>query len=81
MAKYLLATGWRRPPALNLKDLMGMLSPDTPIEQLPVLQHLHDGRVDSLSLVRQVDRQRWVLRLWPTDVRITEIDVPFLWER
>jgi hypothetical protein len=53
-----------------------MLSPDTPIERLPVLPRLHDGRVDSMRLVRQVDGQRWVLRLWPTDVRISGNDTP-----
>ena len=53
-----------------------MFSPDTPIERLPLLPRLHDGQVDSLRLVHQVDRQRWALRLWPTDVRITENDTP-----
>ncbi|MBW1722885.1 MAG: VTT domain-containing protein [Deltaproteobacteria bacterium] len=76
MAKYLLAMGWCRPPLLNLKNLLGMFSSETPIEQFPLLPRLHDGRVDSLRLVRQVDRQRWVLRLWPTDVRIQGNDTP-----
>ena len=53
-----------------------MLSPDTPIEELPVFPRLHDGRVDSLCLVRQVNGQRWVLRLWPADIRIAGNNTP-----
>jgi undecaprenyl-diphosphatase len=47
-----------------------MLSPDTPIEKLPVLPRLHDGRIDRLRLVRMAGNQLWVLRMWPTDVKI-----------
>lgn len=74
LAQYLLARDWLCPPSLSLKDLLGSLSADTPIMELAVLPRLHDGRVDSLRLVRQAGRQRWVLRLWPTDVRITGND-------
>ncbi len=70
MAENLLAKGWRRPLPLNLKSFLGMFSPDTLIEELPVLPRLHDGRVDRLRLVRRVNGQRWVLRLWPADVKI-----------
>ena len=76
LAHYLLTKGWQRPPSLNLKNFLGMLSPDTPIEKLPVLPRLHDGRIDSLRLVREADGQRWVLRLWPTDVKIPTNDTP-----
>jgi hypothetical protein len=48
---------------------MEMLSPDTPVEKLPVLPRLHDGRFDRLSLAREVNGQQWVLRLWPTEVK------------
>ncbi len=53
-----------------------MLSPDKKIEELPVLPRLHDGRFDSLILIREYNGQRWVLRLWPTDMEITENQRP-----
>jgi membrane protein DedA with SNARE-associated domain len=40
------------------------------IEELPVLPRLHDGRIDSLLLLHQTKGQQWVLRLWPTGVKI-----------
>jgi undecaprenyl-diphosphatase len=76
LARFLSTRGWQRPPAMNLKNFLGMLSPDTPVEKLPVLRRLHDGRFDRLSLVREADGQRWVLRLWPTDVKAPATDTP-----
>ena len=78
LARYLSAKGWRQPPSLNLKNFLGMLSPDTPIEKLPVLPRLHSGRVDCLRLVHQVMLQRWVLRLWPSDFEIAGGNIPLL---
>ena len=70
LAQYLSERGWQRPQSLNLKSFLEMLSPDTPIEKLPVLPRLHDGRIDRLRLVRMAGSQLWVLRMWPTDVKI-----------
>jgi undecaprenyl-diphosphatase len=76
LARYLSTKGWQSPPSLNMKSFLEMLSPDTPIEKLPVLPRLHDGRIDRLSLVRKADGQQWVLRLWPTDVKTPANDTP-----
>ena len=73
---YLLSNGWQRPPTLNGSVFLKMLSPDTKIEELPVLPRLHDGRFDSLILIREHNGQRWVLRLWPTDREILENQRP-----
>ena len=70
LAQYLLNRGWQRPQSFNLKSFLEMLSPDTPIEKLPILPRLHDGRIDRLRLVRMAGNQLWVLRMWPTDVKI-----------
>jgi hypothetical protein len=70
LAHYLLTKGWQNPPSLNLKSFLGMFSPDTPIEKLPILPRLHNGRVDRLRLVHRLKGQRWVLRLWPAAVKI-----------
>ena len=76
LARFLESTGWQRPPSLNLKNFFGMLSPDTPLEKLPVLPLLHDGRAERLRLVHQDRDRRWVLRLWPADVKIAESGIP-----
>lgn len=76
LAQYLSTKGWQHPVSLNLKNFLRMLSPDTPIDKLPVLPRLHSGRVDRLRLVRKADGQRWVLRLWLTDVKIPANDTP-----
>ena len=70
LALGLSTSGWRRPPSLDLNSFLGMFSPDTPIEKLPVLPRLHDGRVDCLRLIHLDKGQRWVLRLWPAAVTI-----------
>lgn len=69
-ARFLVSHGWQRPPSLNLRTFMGMLSPATPVAQLPVLPRLHSGRFDRLRLVHLDGKERWVLRLWTSDVRI-----------
>lgn len=76
LAQSLAAWGWQIPPALNLKNFLGMLSPDTPIENLPVLPRLHNGRVDHLRLARRNENNRWVLRLWRSDFVIAGKNIP-----
>lgn len=77
LTRYLLSKQWQTPSLLDLKDLMRTLSPDTPIAELPVLPRLHNGRIDVVRLVHPVDEtQRWVLRLWPTDLKISENGAP-----
>jgi undecaprenyl-diphosphatase len=76
LSEYLLTNGWHRPPSLNLKNFLSMFSPDIPIEELPVLPRLHDGRIDSLRLFHQTKGQQWVLRLWPSGVKIAGNSTP-----
>lgn len=77
LARYLLSKQWQTPSPLDLKDFLRMLSPDTPIGELPVLPRLHNGRIDIVRLVRPMDEtHRWVLRLWLTDFKISENGAP-----
>ncbi|MHB1349738.1 MAG: bifunctional DedA family/phosphatase PAP2 family protein [Desulfobulbaceae bacterium] len=77
LTRYLLSKQWQTPSPLDLKDLLRMLAPDTPIGELPVLSRLHNGRIDVVRLVQPVDEtHRWVLRLWPTDLKISENGAP-----
>ena len=77
LAGYLLSKQWQQPPPLHITAFLGMLSPEMSIERLPVLARLHNGRIDALRLLQPVDdTQRWVLRLWPTDMKLSGNGVP-----
>jgi membrane protein DedA with SNARE-associated domain/membrane-associated phospholipid phosphatase len=76
LARILSAAGWQDAPLLTVKALLGMLSPDTPLQALPVLPRLHSGRVDELRLIRMDRDHRWVLRLWPSDFTIDPGNIP-----
>lgn len=72
LSRYLVSKGWQSPPALNLKTFLSMLTRETPLQNLPLLPHLHDGRFEKILLVRETGNERWVFRLWPTDVQFKE---------
>jgi undecaprenyl-diphosphatase len=76
MAGELLKAGWQYPPELSLESFLGLFSPDTPIEKLLSLPRLHDGMVERLHLVYIEQDKRLVIRLWLSDVDITENDTP-----
>ncbi|MFQ5842069.1 MAG: VTT domain-containing protein [Thermodesulfobacteriota bacterium] len=71
-ADYLVSKGWQTPPALSVKTFLGILSPDTQVQNLPLLPHLHDGRREKVLLVRDGGGERLVFRLWPTDMQLKE---------
>ncbi|GAB4347123.1 MAG: bifunctional DedA family/phosphatase PAP2 family protein [Desulfobulbaceae bacterium] len=70
--------GWQPPESLNLRSVLGMLSPQATVDQLPVLPRFHEGRVEHLRLVRKEKGGggRLVLRLWPSDTVINESSTP-----
>lgn len=76
LARFLISKGWQRPLSLSLRSFFGMFSSVTPVEQLPVLPQLQDGRTESLRLIRMDQNRRLVLRLWSTDVKIEGKDTP-----
>jgi len=61
------AQGWQAPIALSPASVLSWLAPEPPLDQLPVLPRLHDGRHEALLLVRATDRAdtRLLLRVWP----------------
>jgi undecaprenyl-diphosphatase len=71
LSRFLIEKGWQRPPSLSLKSFLGIFSPSTPVEDLPVLPRLHDGRAERLRLVRTDRDRRFVVRLWSTDCKIS----------
>lgn len=77
LTRYLLTKQWQPPLPLTLKGFLKMLSPDTPISELPVLPRLHSGQSDVVRLVHPVDdTHRWVLRLWPTNMTLSVNGTP-----
>jgi membrane protein DedA with SNARE-associated domain len=76
LARHLEENGWKRPPSLTTRSFLGMLAPTTPIEMLPVLPRIHDGRTEALRLARIDGDVRLVLRLWPTNTVVAEGHAP-----
>jgi undecaprenyl-diphosphatase len=70
LKRNLISAGWRRPPSMGLKNILGIFAPDTPLNDLPILPHLHNGRAESLLLMRRVVDGRLLLRLWSSDIMI-----------
>ncbi|KEZ79200.1 LssY C-terminal domain-containing protein [Salinisphaera hydrothermalis] len=69
----LFDAGWRPPTQLGAGSALRSLAPDTPIDALPVLPRVHQGRRPALVLTHPIDGspgRRWVLRLWAT-ARVT----------
>ncbi len=61
----LAASGWRPAGRLRWDDILKLLSPSLPLQALPVLPQVHDGRHESLTLVKPAAGDgRLVLRLW-----------------
>jgi undecaprenyl-diphosphatase len=78
--QHLQAQQWYTGPSLTLSTAMLWLSPTSTIEQLPVLPHIHNNRHPALSMTApgQNEGQRRVLRLWKTNIYLSDLDVP-LW--
>lgn len=72
--------GWRTPTPLTAAGALRWLTPDPVLAQLPVLPQAHDGRHETLLLVHPAaaKEHQLVLRLWPSDTRLTHPDSP-LW--
>ncbi len=71
----LVSKGWTRPVPWTLRSSVDWLDPHAPIAALPVLPHLQNGDPAVLVMVhllgRPAARERLVLRLWPSDLRLS----------
>ena len=71
LADSLESDGWQRATAFRWGDLVRYLAPGVALQELPILPQVHDGRHESLILLRNTSEgDRFVLRLWATDVSI-----------
>jgi undecaprenyl-diphosphatase len=73
---FLLQKGWEKPKPLNLRNLLTMLSPGTPLGELPSLPLLHDGRAERLRLLLEDSEKQYMLRLWPSGVVLGGFNIP-----
>ncbi len=77
LRQLFLDSGWYSSSPMNTKTLLGLLSPATAVEDLPLLPRLHDGRNDDIRLLRRVNSdERLLLRLWPSGAK-TPSGIPF----
>lgn len=70
--------GWTPVTGLNVKQLLNILSPQASLQQLPVLPLLEIGRQERLVLSLPLKGERLVLRIWPTDFKLSDTNQP-LW--
>ena len=71
LGQQLKAAGWQPAPRLNWRDWLRVLAPDQPLQALPVLPQVHDGRHEALLLIKPLPRdRRLVLRLWESNFRL-----------
>lgn len=63
--------GWHQAEMLGWNNLLHLLSPSLPLQDLPVLPQVHDGQHEGLTLVKDLTPDsRLVLRLWATSLRL-----------
>ena len=70
LEELLANDGWLRPEQLNALNWLKWLNQEGAITDLPVVPQVHDGRNESLLLVRDIGKQKTMmtLRLWQTDI-------------
>jgi len=68
LKQKLIQKGWQPAEKLEWDDILKLLSPSLPLKALPLFPQVHDGRHESLALVKPTsDDKRLVLRLWPSN--------------
>jgi undecaprenyl-diphosphatase len=69
--------GWQPAEMLGWHNLLKLLSPSLPLQQLPVLPQVHAGRHEVLALEKQLPGDtRLILRFWSSPYRLEPGDRP-----
>ncbi|MGK2944717.1 MAG: VTT domain-containing protein [Desulfuromonadales bacterium] len=74
LAAVLTGHGWSRTDSFDYKQLLNLLVPRAKIQQLPLLPQMENGRQERILMLMPKDEKRLVLRLWPTDFRLSDFD-------
>ena len=68
LKQKLIQKGWQQANDLHWDDTLKLLSPSLSLQALPVLPQVHDGRHESLTMIKPTtDDRRLVLRLWSSN--------------
>lgn len=75
----LAAEGWHADTGLRPASLLSALLPGTTIDRLPVFPRFDHGRIQDMTLVRQLNaKERLVVRLWSAHTNIVMAEGPAL---
>jgi membrane-associated phospholipid phosphatase len=77
--KLLSDHGWQAPIPLTLRNALRYLMPSPTLADMPLLPQLHNGRYESLLMIRKTNlaNGNWlVLHLWSTQVRLEPGQTP-----
>ncbi len=75
--RKLIRHGWQASTPWKLDNIVQWMSPTEAVSDVPVLPRLHNGQTSALQLTRDVDgspSMRMVLRVWATNINITNED-------
>ena len=73
LGALLKVQGWSPGPDLNWQSFLRLLSPGLPLEELPLIPHVHEGQHERWQWVKHLaGERRLVLRLWPSAYRLTD---------
>lgn len=70
LESLLKQAGWKHPPKVDSLSWLQWLNPDTPLQKMPVLAQLHNGRYHELLLTRESEGNLLALRLWRSQYRM-----------
>lgn len=74
LADKLVSGGWTRNVSFNFKKLFNILIPRAKVQQLPLFPLLENGRQEQILMSMSMDEKRLVLRLWPTEFTLSDVD-------
>ncbi|TNF52760.1 MAG: hypothetical protein EP309_08665, partial [Gammaproteobacteria bacterium] len=67
LMRALESRGWQLADTLSPENAIRLLSPSLPLDQLPLIPHVHDGHHEDIALIKpEGEDNRLVLRLWAT---------------
>ncbi len=70
------SAGWKKVTPARGVEWLKLLATSTPMQELPVLPHSHNGKLASRTLVRNLGDKRVALYLWPSGYYLEEDGSP-----
>lgn len=81
LEQRLKGQGWKQPPELTFASSLHWLVKQPAVDSLPLLPMVHNGRHETLLLIKPLagEQRMLMLRLWRADVRISQDGSTPLW--